>query len=119
MRAIYVVLLTAFVMLAPPGSASGSESPERAEAVAVGAVVEAVVSAEATPSPTLGSTPQRGTDLPGSADGDSQDFEKTYLAVVSFLFLAFLVGSSVLFYLWRRSRKTREILRERHLTRTE
>jgi hypothetical protein len=57
-----------------------------------------------TPSPTLGSTPQPGVNPPGDADADPSDFDQVPLAVGSFLFLGALVGGSILFYLWRRSR---------------
>ncbi|GAB2642630.1 hypothetical protein [Kribbella swartbergensis] len=58
-----------------------------------------------TPSPTLGSTPQPGVNPPGDADADPSDFDQVPLAVGSFLFLGALVGGSILFYLWRRSRQ--------------
>jgi hypothetical protein len=66
-----------------------------------------------TPSPTLGSTPQPGVNPQGDTDADPSDFDQTPLAVISFLFLGLLVGGSLLFYLWRRSRRTRELARQR------
>jgi hypothetical protein len=59
------------------------------------------------PSPTLGSMPQPGVNPPGDADADASDFDQVPLAVASFLFLGLLVGGSLLFYRWRRSRQTR------------
>jgi hypothetical protein len=43
---------------------------------------------------------------PGDSDADAQDFDQVPLVVFSFVFLADLVGGSLLFYLWRRSRKS-------------
>ncbi|TDD19521.1 hypothetical protein E1218_23950 [Kribbella turkmenica] len=60
-----------------------------------------------TPSPTLGSTPYPGVNPPGDADSDPSDFDQVPLAVGSFLFLALLVGGSLVFYLWRRNRRSR------------
>jgi len=64
-----------------------------------------------SPSPTLGSTPQPGVNPPGDSDADADDFDQVPLVVISFLALGLLVGGSVLFYLWRRSRPTREKVR--------
>ncbi|HEY4567940.1 MAG TPA: hypothetical protein VIH10_00700 [Kribbella sp.] len=59
-------------------------------------------------SPTLGSTPQAGVNPAGPGDGDANDYSRVPLVVVSFLFLALLVGGSLLFYLRRRTRESRE-----------
>jgi hypothetical protein len=67
--------------------------------------VAAQAPAAVTPSPTLGSTPQLGVNPPGDADADPSDFDQVPLVVISFVFLGLLVGGSLLFYLWRRSRR--------------
>ncbi|MEU0095463.1 hypothetical protein [Kribbella sp. NPDC006257] len=85
--------------------------PVSGPAVGPGPVQAVAVTPSPTPTPTLGSTPQPAVDPPGTADGDAHDFDDAGLAVISFVFLAALVGSSILFYFWRRSRKTRELLR--------
>jgi hypothetical protein len=111
MRGLYGVLASALLLVAlpvPTASASGAARTEGPEVVVAGEAP--------SPSPSLGSVQHRTAELPGTADDDAHDFEKTYLAVVSFLFLAFLVGGSLLFYLWRRSRTTREVVRERHVS---
>jgi hypothetical protein len=71
-----------------------------------GQIPVAIQAAADTPSPTLGSTPQPGVNPPGDADADPSDFDQVPLAVGSFLFLGALVGGSILFYLWRRSRQS-------------
>jgi hypothetical protein len=63
--------------------------------------------APATPTPSLGSTPQTVAELPNDNDGDVQDYDQVPLVVISFLFLGLLVAGSVGFYLWRRTRQTR------------
>jgi hypothetical protein len=99
MRRLWVLLLAGFVLLltSAAGSADFGQS---------GVAVQAPVAD--SPSPTLGSTPQPGVNPPGDTDADASDFDQTPLVVISFLFLALLVGGSLLFYLWRRSRSTRE-----------
>ncbi len=63
--------------------------------------------AEATPTPSLGSTPQTVADLPNDNDGDVEDYDQVPLVVISFLFLGFLVAASLGFYLWRRTRRAK------------
>jgi len=63
--------------------------------------------AQATPTPSLGSTPHTVADLPNDNDGDVQDYDQVALVVISFLFLAFVVAASLGFYLWRRTRRVK------------
>ena len=63
--------------------------------------------AQATPTPSLGSTPQTVADLPNDNDGDVQDYDQVSLVVISFLFLGFIVAASLGFYLWRRTRRAK------------
>jgi hypothetical protein len=51
---------------------------------------------------------------PGVNDADARDFDRTPLVVISFLFLGVLVGGSLLFYLWRRNRRTRQPVHPPH-----
>lgn len=57
-----------------------------------------------TPSPTLGSTPQPGTNPAGDNDGDPADFSQVPL-VFGGLAIAVIVIGSIVFYLSRRARR--------------
>ncbi|MET7279484.1 hypothetical protein ABZS29_14710 [Kribbella sp. NPDC005582] len=70
--------------------------------------------AQATPTPSLGSTPQTVADLPNDNDGDAADYDQVALVVISFLFLGFVVAASLGFYLWRRSRQAKVARQTRH-----
>jgi len=113
MRRIWVVLLSGLAVVITAaglyfavGGTGLAEQAGRAAEVAVPAA--ASPSASASPSPTLGSTPQAGVNPAGAGDGDANDYNRVPLVVGSFLFLALLVGGSLLFYLRRRTRETRE-----------
>jgi hypothetical protein len=100
------LLLTGLVLVATSAGVSAAAVP--ADRLGRSGAIAAQVPAADTPSPTLGSTPQPGVNPPGVNDGDARDFDRTPLAVISFLFLGALVGGSLLFYLWLRNRRPRE-----------
>jgi hypothetical protein len=110
LRALILTGLVLVVTFAgvPAGAAPGDHVAQT--------VTAAAGPATDTPSPTLGSTPQPGVNPPGVNDADPKDFDRVPLVVISFIFLAALVGGSLLFYLWRRSRQTREPVRRRRDT---
>jgi hypothetical protein len=58
-----------------------------------------------SPSPTLGSTPQPGVNLPGDNDGDAADYSQLPLVLVTALTLVVVVGGSITVYLIRRGRR--------------
>ncbi|TWD84068.1 hypothetical protein FB561_5241 [Kribbella amoyensis] len=72
-----------------------------AEAVG-GDEIGAGVSA-ASPSPSLGSTPQPGVEQSGDNDGDAADFSQVPLAFAGLAIVVIVLGS-VAFYLRRRQR---------------
>ncbi|WP_433167378.1 hypothetical protein [Kribbella sp. CA-247076] len=101
MRRLCVVLLTGLVLLlTPAGVSAAAAGGEQTQVVQVPAAD--------SPSPTLGSTANPGANPPGDADADASDFDQVPLAVGSFVFLALLVGGSLVFYLWRRNRQSKE-----------
>jgi hypothetical protein len=104
MRRLYVLLLTGLVLVVTFAGFRTATGADRGGQIRV---AEPAFAAD-VPSPTLGSTPQPGVNPPGDADADPSDFDQVPLAVASFLFLGLLVGGSLLFYLWRRGRRTRE-----------
>jgi len=110
MRRLYVLVLIGLLLAVTSVGLRAAAGP-----VALRGDSRASTMARAAPSasPTLGSTPQPGVNPPGDADADPSDFDQVPLIVISFLFLGMLVGGSILFYLWRRSRRTREPVRQR------
>jgi hypothetical protein len=112
MRRTYVVLMTALLVAAAAGARPVAGWFGAGGLASVTAVAQA--SATPTPTPSLGSTPQTGVEPPGVGDGDPQDYDRTPLVVISFLFLGLLVAGSLGFYLWRRTRRARASRRARH-----
>ena len=104
MRRACVLLLTGLVLVVTLVGVPTAMGADRGGGIRVAGSVPAAD----VPSPTLGSTPQPGVNPPGDADADPSDFDQVPLAVASFLVLGLLVGGSLLFYLWRRSRRPRD-----------
>jgi len=106
------VLLICTVGFTPAAGAAGVESA-RPAAVRVLGGHDVPAADSLSPPLSAGSMSRPLADLPNDNDGDAADYDQVWLVVISFLFLAALVGSSLGFYLWRRSRKSRALLRER------
>ncbi|GAB3932854.1 hypothetical protein GCM10029976_039400 [Kribbella albertanoniae] len=102
MRRLYIVLLAGLFIVAAVGA--------RPIAGWIGSDGQAasVVQAQASPTPTLGATPQTGPNPPGAGDGDPQDFDQAPLVVIGLIVLIVLVGGMVLLSGWRRRRGSRE-----------
>jgi LPXTG-motif cell wall-anchored protein len=96
MRRIWLFLLSGVVVVITAAglflSVGGSGVAERAGRGA------AEVQAVASPSPSLGSTPQPGVNPPGDADADADDFGQAPLILIAFGILVVLVAGGVLFY---------------------